>query len=66
MAKESCCLWGRRHRLHKTLSEEQRDIFERFDDCWSEYASLAEEAIFVYAFRLGAQVTLDALHGGGE
>ena len=52
--------------LLKTLSEEQRDIFERFDDCWSEYASLAEEAIFVYAFRLGAQITLDTLHGGGE
>ena len=51
--------------LLKTLSDEQRDIFERFDDCWSEYASLAEEAIFVYAFRLGAQMTLDALHGGG-
>ena len=52
--------------LLKTLTDEQRDIFERFDDCWSEYASLAEEAIFVYAFRLGAQMTLDALHGGGE
>ena len=52
--------------LLKTLSDEQRDIFERFDDCWSEYASLAEEAIFVYAFRLGAQMTLDALHGSGE
>ena len=52
--------------LLKTLSEEQRDIFERFDDCWSEYASLAEEEIFVYAFRLGAQTPLDALHGGGE
>ena len=46
--------------LLKTLSDEQRDICERFDDCWSEYASLAEEAIFVYAFRLGAQMTLDA------
>ena len=52
--------------LLKTLSDEQRDIFERFDDCWSEYASLAEEAIFVYAFRLGAQMTFDALQGGGE
>ena len=52
--------------LLKTLSDEQRDIFERFDDCWSEYASLAEEAIFVYAFRLGAKMTLDALHDGGE
>ena len=52
--------------LLKTLSDEQRDIFERLDDCWSEYASLVEEAIFVYAFRLGAQMTLDALHSGSE
>ena len=52
--------------LMTTMTDEQKDIFERFDDCWSEYASLAEDAIFVYAFRLGAQMTLDALHGGGE
>ena len=52
--------------LLKTLTDEQRDIFERFDDCFSEYASLAEEAIFVYAFRFGAQMPLDALRGGGE
>ena len=52
--------------LFKSMTDEQQDVFERFDDCWSEYASLAEEAIFVYAFRLGTQITLDALHGGGE
>ena len=52
--------------LLKTLSEEQRDIFERFDDCWSEYASLAEEAIFVYAFRLGAQMMLEILRKENE
>lgn len=60
------CMARHHNDLLKTLSDEQREIFERFDDCWSEYASLAEEAIFVYAFRLGAQMTLDALHGGGE
>ena len=43
------------------LTDEQKAIFEKFDDCWSEYASLAEEAIFVYAFRLGAQMMLDVL-----
>ena len=47
--------------LLKSMTDEQKDIFERFDDCWSEYASLAEEAIFVYAFRLGAQMMLDVL-----
>ena len=35
--------------LLKSVTDEQKDILERFDDCWSEYASLAEEAIFVYA-----------------
>ena len=44
--------------LLKTLTDEQKEIFEKFDDCWSEYASYAEGAIFTYAFRLGAQLTL--------
>ena len=52
--------------LLKTLSDQQRDIFERFDDCFSEYASLAEEAIFVYAFRLGASMMLDILRKENE
>lgn len=47
--------------LLKSMNEEQKDIFERFDDCWSEYASLAEEAIFVYAFRLGAKTMLEVM-----
>ena len=52
--------------LLKVLTEEQCDIFERLDDCWSEYASLAEEAILVYAFRLGAQMMLDILRKENE
>ena len=35
---------------------EQKEIFEKFDDCWSEYASYAEEAIFAYAFKLGCRL----------
>jgi len=27
--------------LITTMTDEQKDIFERFDDCWSEYASFA-------------------------
>jgi hypothetical protein len=34
-------------------------IFEKFDDCWGEYMSNAEAAIFEYAFKLGAQMILD-------
>ena len=45
----------------KTLPNGQRKIFNSFDDCWSEYASLAKEAILIYAFHLGAQLPFDAL-----
>ena len=45
--------------LLKSMTDEQKEIFEKFDDCWSEYMSLAEAAIFEYAFRLGAQMMLE-------
>ena len=47
--------------LLATLNDEQKETFEKFDDCWSEYASLAEKSIFVYAFRLGANIAIDIL-----
>ena len=47
--------------LLKTMTDEQREIFEKFDDCWSEYASYAEEAIFKYAFKLGMQIAIETL-----
>ena len=47
--------------LMATLTDEQKAIFEKFDDCWSEYASKAEKAIFSYAFKLGARLTLEIL-----
>ncbi|MBQ8739917.1 MAG: hypothetical protein IJZ04_10550 [Clostridia bacterium] len=34
------------------LTGEQKAIFEKFDDCWNEYASKAQKAIFSYAFKL--------------
>ena len=50
-----------RHReeLEKDFTDEQKEIFEKFQDCWSEYTSLAEEAIFVYAFKLGARLAME-------
>ena len=47
--------------LLKTLNDEQKAIFEKFDDCWSEYASYTEEAIFAYAFKLGMQIAIETL-----
>ncbi|MBQ7760524.1 MAG: hypothetical protein IJ400_00570 [Clostridia bacterium] len=47
--------------LMATLTDEQKAIFEKFDDCWSEYSSKAEKAIFSYAFKFGARLMLEAL-----
>ena len=47
--------------LLKTLTDEQKEIFEKFEDCWGEYATYAEEAIFEYAFKLGMQIAIDVL-----
>ena len=47
--------------LLKTMTNEQKDIFEKFDDSWSEYMSLAEAAIFEYAFKLGMQIAIETL-----
>ena len=47
--------------LEKSFTDEQKEIFEKFQDCWSEYASLAEAAIFEYAFKLGMQIAIETL-----
>ena len=47
--------------LMATLTDEQKAIFEKFDDCWSEYSSKAQKAIFSYAFKLGARLTREML-----
>ena len=47
--------------LWKLLTEEQKAIFEKYQDCWNEHVSLAEAAIFEYAFKLGARLMFDSL-----
>ena len=45
--------------LQKNMTDEQKQILEKFDDCWSEYLNLSEKSIFIYAFKLGARLTLE-------
>ena len=60
--KELLNYMARHHEdLEKSFTDEQKEIFEKFDDCWSEYASYAEEAIFNYAFRLGMRIAIETL-----
>ena len=52
---------GHHEDLEKTFTDEQKEIFEKLDDCWSEYASYAKEAIFTYAFKLGMRIAIETL-----
>ena len=53
---------ARHHKdLLESMTDEQKVIFEKFDDCWCEYASLTEEAVFEYAFKLGMRIAIETL-----
>lgn len=52
--------------LIESMTDEQKEIFAKFDDCWSEYMSLAEAAIFEYAFKLGMRIAIETLQSENE
>ena len=61
--KELLGFMARQHEdLEKSFTEGQKETFEKFHDCWSEYMSLAEATIFEYAFKLGARLTTEILN----
>lgn len=65
--KELLKLIGRnRERLHSSLTAEQQDTFEKYDDCINEMHCLIEQEIFSYAFRLGGRLMLATMTDGGE
>ena len=47
--------------LRATLTEKQKEILERFDDCYAELTDINEREIFVYAFRLGARIAIEVM-----
>ena len=60
--KELLGYMSRHHEdLEKSFTDEQKETFEKFHDCWSEYMSLGEAAIFEYAFKLGMQIAIETL-----
>lgn len=52
--------------LQATLTNEQKELLKKFDDCYSELASITEKEIFVYAFRLGARIAIEVMSFGAE
>ena len=47
--------------LNETLTDKQREVFEKFNDCYGELTDINEREIFVYAFRLGARIAIEVL-----
>lgn len=48
--------------LHATLTNKQKEILEKFDDCCAELTDINEREIFVYAFRLGARIAIEVMN----
>lgn len=47
--------------LLSTLNEQQKDILEKFDDCYTELNDINEREIFSYAFKLGMRIAIEVL-----
>ena len=47
--------------LRETLTEGQKEVLEKFDDCYAELTAINERDIFVYAFRLGARMMMEMM-----
>ena len=39
----------------------QKEVLEKFDDCYSELTDINERQLFVYAFRLGMRIAIEVL-----
>ena len=53
-------LSGHYDTLFKELTDKQKEVLEKFDDCYSELTDINEREIFVYAFRLGMRIAVEA------
>ncbi len=47
--------------LQATLTDKQKEILEKFEDCHAELTDINKREIFVYAFRLGAKIAIEML-----
>ena len=65
--KELLKLMGRnRDQLHNSMTAEQRETLEKYDDCINEMHSIMELEIISYAFRLGGRIMLATLMSNDE
>ena len=49
-------------KLTATLSEDQKETFEKYKDCNREISEISEREIFLNGFRLGARIIIDVVN----
>ena len=54
------------HDLILTMTDEQKEIFDKLDACWNDHIRYTEEAIFSYAFKLGLKMAAEAFNENFE
>ena len=54
-------VWKNRDELELSLTQKQKDLLEKYDECLCEMHSLNEMQIFLYAFSLGGRFMLETL-----
>ena len=47
--------------LLSTLNDQQKELLEKFDDCYNELTDINEREIFLYAFKLGMRIAIEVL-----
>ena len=47
--------------LLETMTEEQREPFEKYKDCLHEIGIMAEQDMFMYGFRLGMRLAMEMI-----
>ena len=47
--------------LLATLNDQQKELLEKFDDCYNELTDINEREIFTYAFRLGMRIAIEVM-----
>ena len=49
-------------KLTATLTEAQKETFEKYKDCNREISEISEREIFLNGFRLGARIIIDVVN----
>ena len=47
--------------LNGTLTDKQKEMFDKFNDCYDELTDINEREISVYTFRLGMRIATEVM-----